>query len=73
MNSVNWTDDDGGAVLGSDPELELVLNTDRKITANFNKLNFCIKLTVSVNGSQGGVKSLFLLKQRIIFIRKELS
>lgn len=50
---VNWTDDDGGAVLGSDPELELVLNTDRKITANFNKLTL-YKLTVSVNGSRWG-------------------
>lgn len=51
---INWTDDNnGGAVLGTDPELTITLNANRNVTANFNKLTL-YKLSVSINGSRWG-------------------
>ena len=50
----NWTDNDNnGAVLGTDPELDVTLHANRHITANFNKLTL-YKLSVFIDGSRWG-------------------
>lgn len=50
---VSWTDDNNNEILGTDPGLDITLNTNRNITANFNKLTL-YKLSVAINGSRWG-------------------